>query len=195
MSMRLRCSFPFSFSWQKAAIVASIITTGLGATAYGAEPDPKLLVRGAEIILPFKQQLKQALQQGMTDGPDAAVDVCHLEAPAIAQSLTTDDIRLGRSSHKLRNPANAPSDWMDQVINTYLDAPEAQQPVVLSIADGRFGYAEPITTQPLCLTCHGENIAPAIQAQITEFYPNDQATGFRVGELRGIFWAEFPATH
>jgi hypothetical protein len=191
--MRIRFSLPFGHSSQKAAIVVSIITTGLGATAYGAEPDPQLLVRGAEIILPFKQQLKQALQQGMAAGPDAAVDVCHLEAPAIAQSLTTDNIRLGRSSHKLRNPANAPSAWMDQVINTYLGAPEAQQPVAIRIADGRVGYAEPILTQPLCLTCHGETIAPAVQAQIAEIYPNDQATGFRVGELRGIFWAEFPA--
>jgi hypothetical protein len=188
-------SFPSSFHWQKAAIVVSIITTGLGATAYGAEADPQLLVRGAEIILPFKQQLKLALQQGMAAGPDVAVNVCHLEAPAIARSLAADNIRLGRSSHKLRNPANAPSAWMDQVINTYLDGPEAQQPVAIRIADGRVGYAEPILTQPLCLTCHGATIAPAVQAQIAEIYPNDQATGFGVGELRGIFWAEFPAAH
>ena len=187
MTLRIFLLFPF----QKATIATYIIATGLGATAYGAEPDSQLLIRGAEIVLPFKQQLKQALQQGMADGPVVAVDVCHLDAPAIAESFAADNIRVGRSSHKLRSLANAPSPWMDEIINDYLNAPQAQQPVVVALADGRIGYAEPILTQPLCLTCHGDSIAPAVKAQLAELYPDDQATGFDVGELRGIFWAEF----
>jgi mono/diheme cytochrome c family protein len=36
-----------------------------------------------------------------------------------------------------------------------------------------------------CAACHGTNIAPGVQAKLAELYPNDQATGFKPGELRG----------
>jgi hypothetical protein len=159
-----------------------------------AEPflsEPSLLANGAEILLPFKHQLQQALKAGMADGPVAAVNICHLQAPAIAASFNAKNIRVGRSSHKLRNPDYAPAPWMSAVINNYLDVPEAQQAVALRLEDGRVGYAEPILTKAVCLTCHGENIAPKVSAQLAELYPDDRATGFQVGELRGIFWAEF----
>jgi hypothetical protein len=32
-------------------------------------------------------------------------------------------------------------------------------------------------------------VDPALLEKIREHYPEDQATGFRVGELRGLFWA------
>ena len=54
------------------------------------------------------------------------------------------------------------------------------------------GYVEPIVMQPMCLTCHGESLAPEIAARISEVYPDDQATGFKVGDFRGVFWVEFP---
>ena len=60
---------------------------------------------------------------------------------------------------------------------------------------GRMGYVEPIIMQPTCSLCHGVNIAPDVMAKIATLYPEDQAVGFRVGELRGVFWAEYPATN
>jgi hypothetical protein len=56
----------------------------------------------------------------------------------------------------------------------------------------RSGYVEPIGVQPLCLTCHGESLAPDLASRIEELYPADRAVGYRVGDLRGVFWAEFP---
>jgi hypothetical protein len=153
--------------------------------------EASLLDKGAEILLPFKRQLQQALKTGMADGPVAAVNICHLQAPAIAESFNAKNIYVGRSSHRLRNPANAPAPWMSALINNYLDAPEQRQPVALRLESGRIGYAEPILTQAVCLTCHGENIAPEVKVQLAELYPADRATGFQVGELRGVFWAEF----
>jgi hypothetical protein len=44
-----------------------------------------------------------------------------------------------------------------------------------------------IPTGAVCLACHGETIAPPIAAKINELYPQDQATGFREGDLRGAF--------
>jgi hypothetical protein len=144
--------------------------------------EASLLDKGAAILLPFKRQLQQALKTGMADGPVEAVNICHLQAPAIAESFNSKNIHVGRSSHRLRNPANAPAPWMSALINNYLDAPEQRQPVALRLESGRIGYAEPILTQAVCLTCHGENIAPEVKVQLAELYPADRATGFQVGD-------------
>jgi hypothetical protein len=50
-----------------------------------------------------------------------------------------------------------------------------------------FRFMKAITTQPLCLTCHGEAISPEVAAKLSELYPDDRATGFREGDLRGAF--------
>ena len=44
-----------------------------------------------------------------------------------------------------------------------------------------------IPTGEVCLKCHGSNVAPDVKAAIGELYPEDQATGFKAGELRGAF--------
>jgi len=36
-----------------------------------------------------------------------------------------------------------------------------------------------------CLKCHGEQLDPAVQARIKELYPDDKATGYKTGDLRG----------
>jgi hypothetical protein len=47
-----------------------------------------------------------------------------------------------------------------------------------------------LVTEAPCLVCHGESIAPAIAKTIGERYPADRATGFRLGDLRGIVVVE-----
>ena len=44
-----------------------------------------------------------------------------------------------------------------------------------------------IPTADLCLACHGESINPDIAAAIDEAYPEDQARGFKSGDIRGAF--------
>jgi hypothetical protein len=50
-----------------------------------------------------------------------------------------------------------------------------------------------IVMQPQCLACHGQDLAEPVSAAIEERYPEDQATGFVAGELRGAFLIEWPA--
>ena len=148
--------------------------------------------RGAVLLLPFKKELKSALLAGLEKGPVEAISVCREQAPAIADSLMQDGIRLGRSSHRLRNPGNAAPDWVRPLMEEYLDNDDNRGPHIVSLEEGRWGYAEPIVTQPLCLTCHGEAIPPAVIERIEALYPADRAVGFKAGELRGVFWLEFP---
>jgi len=50
-----------------------------------------------------------------------------------------------------------------------------------------------IATEPGCLACHGSEVAEPVRAAIAERYPDDHATGFAVGDLRGALWVEVPA--
>ena len=50
-----------------------------------------------------------------------------------------------------------------------------------------FRYMKAIPTGELCLTCHGKEIAPDLAARLAKLYPEDRATGFSHGEIRGAF--------
>lgn len=147
--------------------------------------------RGAALLQPFKARLKSALQQGMAEGPGAAINACRVQAPQIAAGLSQDGVRMGRSSHKLRNPANQGPAWVEPLLKRYSTAPTTAGPVVAALPAGRVGYVEPIYVQPQCLACHGESLAPSVAAQLRALYPEDRATGFAAGDFRGVFWVEF----
>lgn len=150
------------------------------------------LARGAELLVPFKKALQQAVKGGLAEGPAEAIRVCRVKAPGIADALSVDGVRMGRSSHKLRNPANMAPDWVGPIMQAYLDDASSREPRAVKLDGNRWSYVEPIVAQPLCLTCHGSELAPEVAAQISELYPEDMATGFEAGDLRGVFWLEFP---
>jgi hypothetical protein len=169
------------------AILLALTFAAAAAHAQDAER-----ARGAELLAPFKKDLQQALKSGLAEGPAEAIQVCRVTAPGIADALSVDGIRMGRSSHKLRNPDNTAPDWVSPIMQGYLDDPSGRTPRAVALADDRWGYVEPIIVQPLCLACHGSELAVDVAAQISELYPDDRATGFAAGDLRGVFWLEFP---
>ena len=177
---------------RNAVFPAVLLCAGLLASAGSAEHvDDDTSAAGAAALEPYKKALMTALKEGMAGGTANAVQVCRVEAPELAGRYSTPTIRLGRSSHRLRNPDNAPPDWLESVLTRYLDNPDAREPVSVDLGGGASGYAEPIVTQPLCLACHGPAPAPELAAEISRLYPDDRATGFEVGDLRGVFWVEF----
>lgn len=146
--------------------------------------------QGAEAVKPLKQNLKRALVSGLEEGPAEAVAACQVIAPSVTRGAGSRTVTVGRTSHKLRNPGNAPKFWMRPLLQSYLDHPDKMDPKVIVLDENTIGYMEPIYLQPMCVTCHGTAIAPDVQARIDELYPDDQATGFEPGHFRGVFWAE-----
>jgi hypothetical protein len=150
----------------------------------------------------FMQQLKAALQQAMQEGgPVEAIGVCNERAPEIAQNVSaTRGLDIGRTSLKVRNPDNAPDDWERSVLERFEARKAGGEPAVelefheVVSEDGaeRFRYMKAIPTGGLCLVCHGENIAEPVQARLNELYPDDQATGFQEGDIRGAFTVSQP---
>lgn len=147
---------------------------------------------GAELLAPFKKDLKAALKAGMQEGVTNAVSVCKEQAPALADANSVDGVQMGRASHRRRNPGNTGPAWVGELVNDYVGQDGDWQPVSVTLDDGRRGYVEPIVVQPVCLACHGESLAPEVAEVIADEYPDDRATGFRAGDFRGVFWVEYP---
>ena len=170
-----------------------IILAGIVILAACSKAEPEVQAdpaeRGAALLVPFKTKLKYELVTSMQTGVDEAIAACSTAAPGIAASLSVDGVVMGRSSHKLRNPANAAPDWVALWFESYLAG--QSQPVSVELEDGRHGYVEPIVMQPLCLTCHGQDLQPDVAEKLAQLYPEDQATGFEAGDFRGVFWVEF----
>ena len=159
-----------------------LLTAAIPLSSGASEQD---LTRGAELLKPFKQQLQRALREGLARGPAEAIAACRTKAPEIAASLSEGEIRVGRASHRLRNPANA-------LLDAYRSDPSARAGRAVALDERRRGYVEPIFVQALCLTCHGESLSESISSRLSELYPEDRAVGYQVGDLRGVFWVEFP---
>lgn len=144
----------------------------------------------ADAVAKVRVALGSALKSALAEGPESAIDVCRVEAPRLAKQASTRKITVGRTSHRLRNAANAPAPWMLPFLAEFdaLDAAPGRSRSI-DLGESGTGYVEAIYTQGLCLTCHGENVAPALLEKIRTSYPEDAAIGFRAGELRGLFWA------
>ena len=143
------------------------------------------------------QRLRIALTQKMqADGPVAAVDFCHLEAPTIAAAVAREHgVRVGRTAVRHRSPANAPVEWQQRVLEQFAEKAETTPPQALFYSEAvgdTLRVAKGIPTQAPCLACHGSAIAEPVRAAIAARYPDDQATEFAEGDLRGMFWAEVP---
>jgi hypothetical protein len=159
--------------------------------------DPAAIDQGKAIIGDLKKSLLERLVPAMQEGTASAITICNTEAPAIAASLSRDGIVVGRATRKPRNPANLALGWRDEAIAHFekLHAEKALAGATFArrLDDGRIAYAEPLVIQELCTSCHGTAIAPDVQTALAERYPADKATGYAVGDLRGIAWVELPA--
>lgn len=181
-------------------LVTAFLLHGAPSLADGTDTEGRLEA-GRQALAPFQAGLQAALKEGLAKGPVEAVDACRLRAPAIARDAARDAsagagpdaaaVELGRTSHKLRNPANAPREWVRPLLAGYLAQPGDRAPRAVDLGNGSWGYVQPIFVQPLCLTCHGGSIAEPLRSRISNLYPDDRAVGFSDGEFRGLFWAEF----
>jgi hypothetical protein len=137
-------------------------------------------------------ELAKEMQRG---GAIGAMKSCHLAAAAVAHQVgLKEGIAAGRTSHKLRNPTNAPSSWAAPIVASHAGKAAAGiDGYVVDLGD-RVGLMRPIPFRAACAACHGprERLEPAIVKELEDRYPEDQAYGFNEGDLRGWFWVEVP---
>ncbi len=170
------------------------------ATSSATAEEQERLAESRALAGAFGAELKGALTRAIDSaGVVAAIDVCRTRAPEIAARLSRESgARVSRTSTGFRNPQNLPEPWQVAALagfaETMTTADSAVLPEHFELDDqGGARYLKAIATAPLCLTCHGETLAPAVVEQLAEDYPFDRATGYRLGELRGAFSVVWPA--
>jgi len=187
----------------KKAILTSAILLAAGMAQASEDLTPRIEASRAA-VKSFMTRLKGELQAGMkAGGPANAISVCHTKAPEITASVSKEKgWEIGRTSLKTRNPANKPDQWELAVLKKFEqrkaagEDPKKMEYSELVETDGKqtFRYMKAIPTGAICLTCHGEKLAPEVEAKLKELYPQDQATGFKLGDIRGAFTIKQPVS-
>ena len=141
----------------------------------------------------LRRELTHALAQG---GPAFAIKACHIDVVGLTRRMSgRAGIPAGRTSDRLRNPANAPPAWAAPLVaaSGVKRLARGTDGFVVDL-DRSLGVLRPILHQRMCDSCHGpaDRIDPAVQAMLAVRYPGDRATGFVEGQLRGWFWVEVP---
>ncbi|MGD9802221.1 MAG: DUF3365 domain-containing protein [Hyphomicrobiaceae bacterium] len=158
----------------------------------------KLVEAARQTVRRFKERMKGELAAAIkSDGAANAVSLCQTIAPDISTEFTdSSGFEVMRTSFKLRNPENAPGTWERDVLADFQEkAAAGADPNTLERfdeietpeGDKLFRYMSGISTGEICLNCHGSEIKPDVKAELVRYYPDDKATGYRLGELRGAF--------
>ncbi|NVK42183.1 MAG: DUF3365 domain-containing protein [Oceanospirillaceae bacterium] len=145
------------------------------------------LEQGQAIAAEFKGELMQTLKSAIAEGgPVNGISVCNSAAGPLADAVAQrHGVSLGRVGTRTRSPANEPQPWQAELVAAVEKDP---RPQMLEI-DGHQLYAEPLFIQEPCLACHGEP-KDDVKAALNKYYPNDKATGYALGDLRGVLWVK-----
>jgi hypothetical protein len=195
------CNFSNLFARRAGRLAGALATVALMAACGGepppdpssAEVSPEKVDRARAAAAELGKRLKARLMESIgSEGPVAAIRVCSEEAPEIARQVSADSgLAVSRTSLKVRNPDNAPDARERAVLELWRNKveagtpPSALEPFASDSDD--FLWMKPIVAEPPCLMCHGSDVPEAVADAIAARYPQDRATGYSAGDLRGAF--------
>lgn len=188
---------------RKETMVAGITVLALVLPVAAAEaPEAERAKAVARAVL---QEAKAVLEGALAGDrpPASALRVCASVAQDIARKHEQEGWRVRRVSEKVRNPADTPDPGERDVLRSWagehaagrLGATTEHQEIITEHGQRYFRYMKPIfIAGPLCLKCHGapSQLAPGVAEALRELYPDDQATGYAVGDLRGAISVKIP---
>ncbi len=129
-------------------------------------------------------------------GTEYAVEFCNVEAIPITDSMANVlGASLKRITDKTRNPKNqANEDELAFIkkMKEEMQAGKSPEPLVVEMNGKMVGYY-PIVTNALCVKRHGKKnleIEQSTFKKIQALYPSDQALGYSVNQLRGMWKVE-----
>jgi hypothetical protein len=154
-----------------------------------------------EIGLTYALETKKVLGKYLmgaiqSKGTLHALEFCNTKAISLTDSMSlVYNASIRRVSDKPRNPGNQANPGELKQIETFkkqIAEGKEPTPVVLKKA-GIAHFYYPITTNSMCLQCHGkkDKLQPELVQKITTLYPEDKATGYSENEVRGIWSISF----
>lgn len=178
---------------------------GLGSCASGPSTDTAWQAEARQVASAVPPKLLAVLQAEIArGGPAGAVEVCRDKAPAMARAASEESgWAIRRVSLRNRNPRAVPDAWERATLEDFdrraaAGVPPAQLERAEIVSDGGRRlqrYMRALPTQDLCTQCHGtaDRISPAVSAKLAQLYPQDRATGYQVGQIRGAITLVRPA--
>ncbi|MBK6288137.1 MAG: DUF3365 domain-containing protein [Gammaproteobacteria bacterium] len=173
-------------------VACALVASLLGPLANAGEDAQLLEARKVATMLP--PRLLAALQEEIgRSGPAGAIPVCKDMAPKMAVEISAQTgWKIRRVSLKTRNDARAvPDAWERAALEDFDRRAAAGEPPAQlergEMVDNEYRYVKALPTQPLCLSCHGpvDQLAPGVRSVLGQLYPDDLATGYSVGQIRG----------
>ena len=141
------------------------------------------------------RELTAAMKAG---GPPNAVAYCNSRAQLIMDSVSeAEGVWVRRTTDRTRNLRDEQMNEREIEAFSRLRSAlqEGGKPITMVDDEGMtIEYYRPILIKEPCLACHGtpgETIADETMEVIKDAYPNDQATGYKVGDLRGMWHLTF----
>ena len=178
---------------------AALITPFASNLSYAG--DDAQLGEARKVATSLPPKLLAALQDEINkSGPEGAIPVCKDMAPKMAGEISQQTgWKIKRVSLKARNDARAiPDAWEKAALEDFDKRAAAGEPPPQlekgEKVDNEYRYVKALPVQPLCLNCHGpaDQLTPAVKSALGQHYPNDRATGYSVGQIRGAISVRKP---
>ena len=180
-------------------MVRNLLAIAAMAVPFVAPPafasDDAILAEARKVATTLPPKLIVALQDEIKkSGAEAAIPVCKDMAPKMAGEISQQTgWKIKRVSLKARNDARAiPDAWETAALEDFdKRAAAGEAPMKLEKGEkvgDEYRYVKALPVQALCLNCHGptETLNPGIKAALGQHYPNDRATGYSEGQIRGV---------
>jgi len=178
----------------KTTVLAALLIAPLAATLAHANEDA-LTAEARKVATTLPPKLIIALQEEIRkSGAEGAIPVCKDMAPKMAGEISQQTgWKIKRVSLKPRNDARAiPDPWETAALEDFDRRVAAGEPPAKLEKGEKIGseyrFVKALPVQALCLNCHGtdDKINPAVKAALGQHYPNDKATGYSEGQIRGV---------
>ncbi|GAK76479.1 cytochrome c family protein [Nonlabens ulvanivorans] len=154
--------------------------------------------KGLQYALSTKKELgKNLMGTIQKKGTKEAVTFCNVKAYPMTDSMAiAQNARIKRVSDRPRNINNQANKKELAIIEQFKKsiASNKDYEPVTELIDGVNHFYYPITTNSMCLQCHGEpnkDINADVYATISQLYPTDKAVGYDVNQVRGIWSITF----
>jgi hypothetical protein len=158
--------------------------------------EEQAVAKGNETSALLIQKLGGELKAQMqSSGVLGALNFCSQNALNLtAQVAQETKTSIKRLSLKNRNPLNTPTAQETAVLNKWEALAKNGQPLppyeLEKVSDSTTVYYKPILiNNEACLKCHG-NVEGELAKAIRSAYPEDRATGYKMGDLRGMIAVE-----
>lgn len=174
----------------------SVFLTLFASSLLLASPsaDEKTAAKGGDVSAKLLQKLGGELKAKMqSDGAIGALHFCSQNALVLTDSIAKDTgTSIRRVSLKNRNPVNTAEKEEQSLLKLWEKMVQNRQALpdyeIKKISSSQSIYYKPILiNNEACLKCHGEiQTDTPLGKAIAATYPEDKATGYKMGDLRGM---------